>query len=383
LSLAGLAGTGLLRRSFAAGALFMLVAAGACGGGSSEEPYGDNLAPVRPQGDAGLPPVDAATSAPAPVDSGSSTPSNPNKPDTSVSQPKDSGAPAPIDAGSLDAAPSDAGASDAGQSDAGDTPAPAGSIQRGPADKEYVSKRGPYATMTYTSGYTRGTAYSAGTIYYPTAADAKPPFAFVAICPGFTARQSSIASWGPFLASHGIVAMTIDTNSTSDDMAARQRALKGALDSLAGEQTRTGSPLMGKLDLDRRGSMGWSMGGGGTMLLAEADPKLKAAISLCGYHPGRDFSKVTVPTLLFTATGDGTASPGSNALAWYPELKGKKLLFEVQGGSHSSANSPTGTSNQIGAYGLAWLKIFLEGDERYIPIAKAMPTGTAMFQTNL
>jgi dienelactone hydrolase len=382
--------SGLLPRSLAARTLFMLAALGACGEGTPEGqgPYTipDTGAPVLVT-DAAVP-MDTGTAAPA--DAGSVI----NRPDTGVVRPVDSGSPldagqsdgaiAASDAAAGDAAASDAAAGDAAtQGDGGDTVAPAGSIQRGPADKAYISKRGPYTTMTYTSGYNRGTAYRAGTIYYPTAADAKPPFAFVAICPGYTASQSSIAGWGPFLASHGIVAMTIDTNDAFEDMAARSRALKGALDSIAGENTRSGSPLNGKLDIERRGSMGWSMGGGGTMLLAETDPKLKAAISLCGYHPGRDFGRVSVPSLLFTATGDGTAQPGPNAIGWYPDLKGKKMLYEVQGGNHSSANNPSSSNYQIGAYGLAWLKIFLENDERYIPIAKSMPTGTAMFQTNL
>jgi dienelactone hydrolase len=360
----------------------LLVSACADDGSESEAP----ISPIVTADSGALPPVmDAAPS--AAVDTG--TPM--------VTPPRDAGGNSQIpDAGVFDAmAIADAGLNtnadaapigDAGpvDSDGGGSVAPGDAIQRGPADKAYISKNGPYTTKSYTSGFKDGANFAGATIYYPDHADAKPPFAYVAICPGFTAAQSSIAGWGPFLASHGIIAMTIDTNDPLVDMAARSKALADALASVAGENTRMGSPLVGKIDVARKGSMGWSMGGGGTMLLAEQDKDLKAAISLCGYHPSRDFGKVSTPSLLFTATGDTTASPGSNALGWYPDLKCKKMLFEVQGGSHFSANSPTGTGGQIGAYGLAWLKIFLEGDERYIPIAKAMPTGgIAMFQTNL
>jgi dienelactone hydrolase len=365
-----------LRRIFATGALIALGALSACGDGASgNETYFDASSPslTQPVFDAGAPVVDSSTP-PAPVDSGSVV----------VVPPKDSGPAITLDATvAADAGPvADGGSADAAQDDGGAVPA--GAIQRGPADKDFISKKGPYATMSYTSGFMKGSAFGAGTVYYPTAADAKPPFAYVAICPGFSATQSSIGSWGPFLASHGIVAMTIDTNDVLDDMPTRAKELKAAIASIAGENTRMGSPLVGKLDLARKGSMGWSMGGGGTLDLAEQDSSLKAAVSLCGYEPGHNYSKVTVPSLLFTATGDTVATPSQNALAWYPQMMQKKMLFQVQGGSHSSANSPTGTNGQIGAYGLGWLKVFLEGDERFIPILKMMPTGgVAMFQTNL
>jgi hypothetical protein len=77
----------------------------------------------------------------------------------------------------------------------------------------------------------------------------------------------STINWGPFLASHGIVTMTIGTNSGSDPPDTRKDALLDALETIKSEQTRMGSPLMGKLALDALATMGWSMGGGGTLLV--------------------------------------------------------------------------------------------------------------------
>jgi hypothetical protein len=59
------------------------------------------------------------------------------------------------------------------------------------------------------------------------------------------------------------------------------------------------------------------------------------------------------------------------------------MLFEVLGGSHSYANNPTGASGQVGRYGLSWVKIFLEGDERYRQFLLQTPTGTSDFRTNI
>jgi hypothetical protein len=41
------------------------------------------------------------------------------------------------------------------------------------------------------------------------------------------------------------------------------------------------------------------------------------------------------------------------------------MLFEVEGAGHDVANSPKNQNNVIGAWGLSWFKVFLEGDERY------------------
>ena len=71
------------------------------------------------------------------------------------------------------------------------------------------------ATLTESDGIRNGPDYSGATIYYPT--NATPPFASIAIVPGYVSPQSSIQAWGPFLASHGIVVMTIGTNSLFDD----------------------------------------------------------------------------------------------------------------------------------------------------------------------
>jgi hypothetical protein len=38
---------------------------------------------------------------------------------------------------------------------------------------------------------------------------------------------------------------------------------------------------------------------------------------------------------------------------------------EVAGGPHDIANNPASADGEIGRYGLSWLKVFLEGDERY------------------
>jgi dienelactone hydrolase len=294
------------------------------------------------------------------------------------------------DTGDGDTGDGDSGDGDSGDGDSGDGDSGDGDVDdgdgyiRGPAPTESsASANGSYKTQSYTSGYRNGPDFADATVWYPT--DAEAPFAYVAIVPGFVSPQSSISSWGGFLASHGIVAITIGTNSPTDDPNARSRALIDALKSLGDENTREGSPLKGKLDSSRRAVMGWSMGGGGTLITATANPDLKAAISLCGWASGSSFRDNKVPSLLFAGSADGTARTTSHSKPFYDAIPTStmKMLYEVQGGGHSIANNPRNENGRIGRYGLSWLKVFLEGDDRYEPFLLMKPANSSRYETTL
>jgi len=252
---------------------------------------------------------------------------------------------------------------------------------RGPdPTRQSISGNGPYQVESYTSGYRDGPQFADATVWHPVGAP--EPLALVSVVPGYVSAQSSISGWGPFLASHGIATITIGTNSGGDQPPARALALMDSLESLSGENDRAGSPLQGKLDLGKKAVMGWSMGGGGTLIALEDNPELKAGIGLAAWgrssHPG-----IGQPTLLFAGTSDGLA--GGHSQGFYNSIPDStpKMLFEVQGAPHEVANSPDRYSGEIGAYGLSWMKLFLEGDERYRQFLLEMPVvGLADFERN-
>jgi dienelactone hydrolase len=243
-----------------------------------------------------------------------------------------------------------------------------------------ASSPGPYMVEMVTSGLRDGPMYSTQTLYVPT--DAEPPLAAVAVVPGFVAPESSIEAWGPFLASHGIVAITIGTNTPLDLPDVRADALLDALETVAAENVRSGSPLEGRVDTDRFGVMGWSMGGGGTLIAANTSPQLGAAIGLAAWSPGAQFADDSVPTLLFAGTADTLA--GGQSQGFYASIPEStpKMLYEVNGAGHDVANDPAGTTGAIGRFGLSWFKVFLEGDERYQSLLSE-PVQASDFQTNL
>lgn len=242
------------------------------------------------------------------------------------------------------------------------------------------------ATLVESDGLRNGPDYAEATIYYPT--DATPPFASIAIVPGYVSPQSSIQDWGPFLASHGIVVMTIGTNSIFENPYDRRDALLDAIITLKAEDIRTDSPLLGKIDTDKIAVGGWSMGGGGAQLAAVSDPTLKAVMALCPWLDNQatsDDLDHQVPVLIFSAELDIIAPPAGNADIHYdftPETT-DKLLFEINNAGHSVANDPTGGQDYVGKIALSWLNHFLVGDSCYCPLFLDAPSVASTYSTNV
>jgi dienelactone hydrolase len=230
--------------------------------------------------------------------------------------------------------------------------------------------------QTYTSGLASGQDYVTPTVYYST--DCPGPFPGVIVIPGFTEAQSAVNQWGTFLASHGFVVMCVDTASggaanTGVTPPGRALGLMEALTTLQGENSRSGSPIAGKLASTHMAIMGHSMGGGGTLQAANDNsathPELMAAIGLCPWNPGVTYPKDTVPTLFFDGTADGLVSP-SAATAEYQSIPTttNKIYAEFNGGTHFVGNTPLGgaaTDLVVARIGLSWLEVHVVGDLRY------------------
>lgn len=229
-----------------------------------------------------------------------------------------------------------------------------------------LTNPGPYEveTLTEADGVRNGPDYSGATIYYPT--NATPPFASIAMVPGFTAQPSSIEEWGPFYASHGIVTIIIGTNSPFDFPEARANALLDALETIRFENTRTSSPLEGELNLDQLAVSGWSMGGGGAQRAAVLDNTIAGVVALCPWLPNAELNHQS-PVLIFSGEDDPTAPPSQHANIHYnvtPDTT-DKVLYEIANGNHSVANTPTGGDGSIGKIALSWLKLYVEENDCY------------------
>jgi dienelactone hydrolase len=232
---------------------------------------------------------------------------------------------------------------------------------------------GPFTYTTTTVTESQSTGYRQGTIYHPT--NVAGPFAALVVTPGYTAYQSSINWWGPRLASHGFVVITIDTNSTGDSPSSRATQMMAALNQLVTFSNTSSHPIYRKVDPNRLGVMGWSMGGGGSLIAADNNPQLKAAIPFAPYNTSTNFSGVNVPTLIIGCESDSIAPVRSHAEPFYNSIptSTKKAYLEINNGSHSCANSGNNNPGLIGKYGVAWAKRFMDNDTRYSPYLCGSP----------
>jgi dienelactone hydrolase len=272
-----------------------------------------------------------------------------------------------------------------------------GSRQVEPAlTAEALTKNGAYAVRSYAVTLPAGAIYAAGTVYYPS--DGKPPFGGITICPGFLETQAEIDWWGPRLASHGFVVLTIDVKDRKALPAARSEPLMAALETLRAENSQRNGTLFGKVDPRRLAVMGHSMGGGAALIVAEAQgTELKAAIPLMPWcRAPKSFSKIIVPTLIIAGEDDKLAAASRHARAFYASIPESthKMYLEIKGGHHGVANGsadgtftslsrtegcPTEEQRQIiSHYVVSWLKLYVDGDERYRQfIYEELPRGDA------
>jgi len=235
-----------------------------------------------------------------------------------------------------------------------------------PVDLTALAADGPNAVLTYTD-FPDVPEFGDATIYYP--ADTVGPIAGVAISPGYTEDQGHISWWGPRLASHGYAVIVLDTNERRDMPDVRASALIAGVNVLRSEGTREGSPLVGRIDPVKMAVMGHSMGGGGALLVAnEHGDQILASIPFTPWEPESTFGAVHTPTLILAGELDRVAEVDEHAWRHFASIPDAtpKVYLEVAGGDHFIADTDRGTDlATMGRYTLAWLKLYVDGDERY------------------
>jgi dienelactone hydrolase len=245
--------------------------------------------------------------------------------------------------------------------------------ERGPAPTvaSISATLGSFAYATTTVARSSVSGFGGGTVYYPTTTTAGT-FGAVAIVPGFTNTQSAVAWYGPRIASQGFVVFIIDTTTTLDSPDSRGTQLLAALTYLTGT-----SSVRTRIDATRLGVMGYSMGGGGSLAATKTRPALQASVPLAPYHTTKNWSTVSVPTLIFGGENDTTAPPSSHAIPFYTSLPSTldKAYLELDGASHSA---PTSANTTIAKYSISWLKRFIDNDTRYEQFLCPLPSDSTL-----
>ncbi len=257
-----------------------------------------------------------------------------------------------------------------------------------------VKAKGPYTVKTYTEGLEERT-YGSSMMYYPEGAE--PPYAAIAFTPGFTATKENYTFLGDMLASHGFIALLTTPTSTSDQPPARGTDLEAAVKKIQAENSRAGSPLMGKIAVDRICVTGHSMGGGGSLFAANSlGDMIRCAMPLQPWQPGGSFSMIKAATMFIGAAGDAIASVSGNARPHYQSIPDStdKYLVVFEGDHYLSTNrtstdttapeEATPSFDIQAAYMIPFYKVYLEDDERYRPYLGEMRSmeGVTAFESS-
>ena len=238
---------------------------------------------------------------------------------------------------------------------------------------ESVRVNGPYAVSKIAVPDRVTSGFGSATISYPTTTT-EGKFGVVAVSPGFTGPESSIAWYGPALASQGFVVITFNTSTPWDFPTSRATQLLRALDYV----TAT-SAVKGRVDPTRTAVVGHSMGGGGAIDATTRRPALKAAVGLTPWSMDKTTPEDRSPTLIVSAENDGTASVAQHASPLYRgiPLTTPKAHATLAGAGHLA---PISKNAAIQGLVVSWLKRFVDEDARYTslvcPDAAAAPAAS-------
>jgi hypothetical protein len=152
------------------------------------------------------------------------------------------------------------------------------------------------------------------------------------------------------VASHGFVIIASDSTSVTPQM------MTAGLDWLIAQNTAAGSPLNGKLDVERAVAMGYSLGGGGALSVSSH----KNVIATIAMHPAPSFGIAAHgPVLLFSGTNDTVCAP-SLVMSAYSSIKSPAFYALLEGADHLEPVLTGG--RELGA-SIAWLRLWVYNDQ--------------------
>lgn len=250
-----------------------------------------------------------------------------------------------------------------------------------PTNAMLEADEGPFDYGRSTVSRWSAGGYGGGTLFYPTNTS-EGPFAGIVVCPGYMEGDGAVDWWGPRLASNGFVVMVMQPQSTyTDQPIQRANQILDAVDDMISWNSSRYNAIYGKLDTNRFGLMGHSMGGGGTLIATEDEannPAIKAAIPLAPYALEKDFSGITAPTMIVACGADGIAPVAQHAKPFYNSLSSSidKMFVEFAGDSHFCVIDGNSHYALLGKLGVSWMKVFLDEDARYLTFLNDIDYGS-------
>ncbi len=229
---------------------------------------------------------------------------------------------------------------------------------------------GGQSVCTYSSGLT-SLDYASARVSYPCNLSGTAPA--TTLTGGFTNTKEDMYWLADHLTSHGYIVFAMTPTNNLGLPPVWERAHEAGIAKLKSENTRTLSPIRGKVDVNKLGIMGFSMGGGGTLLAAgDLGTQIKTAVPLAPWLGVSipSYRNIRAKTLVISGASDTVAFPGTIA-GYYNNLPTTitRGLAEVRGASHLDWFGPTASSTQQTRFKTlttAWLKTYLTGDTSYL-----------------
>lgn len=250
----------------------------------------------------------------------------------------------------------------------------AAEFRRGPMPTaaSLEATKGPFTVASAKVAAPNG--YGAGTVYYPTT-QGQGSYGLIMLSPGFLAVQNYYAWLAERVASHGFVVVNLNMRTIVDSPDKRGPQMLAALTQIVALSKTASVPYAGLVDDQRVALMGHSAGGGGALLAALGDTKLKAVVAMTPASNSKDFSKVMAPTLVLAAQNDTIAPNKTYSIPLYQSFDPAitSAYMEMAGLNHLSPTFLANAKSQatVGKYVIAWVKRHVDGDMRYTPFINA------------
>lgn len=188
-----------------------------------------------------------------------------------------------------------------------------------------------------------------GDVWYPRDAEAGAGPLLI-FSHGFTSMRSNGRYLAEHLASHGFVVAAVDYPLTYmsapggplvEDVVNQPADVSFLIDTLTGYSAVAGHALSGKIDAQRIGVLGISLGGLTSTLAAFhpewRDPRIGASLSIAGptnFFTPRFFAQTDVPFMMLAGDIDALVPYANNALPVLDKVANSQLVT-VHGGSHT------------------------------------------------
>lgn len=232
------------------------------------------------------------------------------------------------------------------------------------------ASNGPSSVCSYRTGLT-SLSYSSARVSYPCNLSGTAPA--TTLTGGFTNTKEQMYWLADHLTSHGYIVITMTPTNTLGTPLTWETAHKGGIDKLKSENTRLLSAIRGKVDTSKLGIMGFSMGGGGTLLAAaDLGTQIKTAVPLAPWLGTLipRYRNIKAKTLVVAGSSDIVAYPGVIA-GYYQNLPSSitRGWAEFRGAGHDDFYSITASNTQQTRFKsliTSWLKVHLSGDNNYL-----------------